>query len=131
MSSDNSTAGDSALFTAEKYSVDESDADGKIDVANTANQLPRFQITKFVGVALWSYDIKNDWCAICHCTINELCLACQTEDAKDSSQLECPPTVGVCTHTFHDHCINRWLRTQRVCPLDNQQWRSQHSEADN
>ncbi|KHJ46617.1 RING-box protein 1 family protein [Trichuris suis] len=127
MSSDNSSESDSALHTAENYSANDSGSQAK--QATESGNRPRFEITKFIGVALWSYDIKNDWCAICHCTINELCLACQTEDAN-TSQLECPPTVGICNHTFHDHCINRWLKTQRVCPLDNQQWRTQHSDRD-
>lgn len=37
--------------------------------------------------------------------------------------VNCPISVGECGHTFHVHCINKWLlRGRLVCPLDYDRW---------
>lgn len=30
---------------------------------------------------------------------------------------ECVPATGECSHSFHHHCISRWLKLRSTCPL--------------
>lgn len=82
----------------------------------------RFIIKKWNAVAMWSWDISVDNCAICRNHIMESCIECQaTEQTMD----ECTVSWGVCNHAFHKHCISKWLETRNVCPLDNKEWEYQ------
>ena len=81
----------------------------------------RFEIVKWNAVALWSWDITVDTCAICRNHIMDLCIDCQAK-AQPTTHNECTVAWGKCNHAYHFHCISRWLRTRNVCPLDNRDW---------
>ena len=62
----------------------------------------------------------TDQCAICRNILGDLCLECQAEGRSDNA---CKVAIGSCGHTFHYHCITRWLESGRtMCPLDNIAW---------
>eukprot|EP01013_Petalomonas_cantuscygni_P025301 TRINITY_DN4720_c0_g1_i1.p1 TRINITY_DN4720_c0_g1~~TRINITY_DN4720_c0_g1_i1.p1 ORF type:complete len:138 (+),score=5.29 TRINITY_DN4720_c0_g1_i1:210-623(+) len=77
-----------------------------------------FKIRRWNAVALWTWDMVVDTCAICRNHIMDPCLECQSNQSASS----CDPAWGTCNHAFHRHCITRWLRTRNVCPLDNRDW---------
>lgn len=65
-------------------------------------------------------NIHNDICPICRCQITDKCLECTNK--SNIEDIECNSVLGVCNHGYHLHCIQTWLQTKNVCPLDNQRW---------
>ena len=85
----------------------------------------KIQVTvkKWHAVALWSWDTKQDTCAICRNMLMELCISCQVKgDQQDGGPGVCSMAWGVCTHNFHFHCIVGWIDQYNSCPLCGGEW---------
>ncbi|CAH6722439.1 RING-box protein Hrt1p [[Candida] jaroonii] len=96
------------------------DIDTLPEVEQDKEKKPRFEVKKWTAVAFWSWDIVVDVCAICRNHLMEPCIDCQANVGGNNE--ECLAAWGQCNHAFHMHCINRWLKTRQVCPLDSQEW---------
>ncbi|ODV68685.1 RING/U-box [Hyphopichia burtonii NRRL Y-1933] len=90
-------------------------------VSKNKGEKQRFEVRKWTAVAFWSWDIVVETCAICRNHLMEPCIECQPNTLNNSRQ-ECIAAWGVCNHAFHMHCIQRWLKSRPVCPLDNKDW---------
>lgn len=80
----------------------------------------RVKVKKWNAIAEWRYDVENDACSICHNNFVLPCISCEAEPYK--SDEKCELCWGACGHSFHFHCITRWLKTNSTCPLDNSEW---------
>jgi RING-box protein 1 len=81
--------------------------------------LPKHKVTvkKMAATAMWRIDVQNEECAICRCSLQELCILCQVAPSD-----ACLIAVGECTHEFHMHCIDKWVKDGHGCPLDKEPW---------
>jgi RING-box protein 1 len=66
-------------------------------MAAAQGQAPQFVVTKWNAVALWSWEMEQDTCAICkygfvfnsRSSLVEKCVECSASGGDESSQ--CPP----------------------------------------
>lgn len=49
--------------------------------------------------------------------MTQLCLEC-VHHPKET----CIPAWGQCSHTFHYHCVEKWLKKDATCPLCKVKW---------
>lgn len=69
----------------------------------------------------WVLDVFNDECPICRNNVLEQCSDCNIS-TNLQNQTECISVMGCCSHVYHLHCINKWLKKNNTCPLDNYKW---------
>lgn len=75
-----------------------------------------------IGQPILTSDIVVETCAICRNHLMEPCIECQPNTLNNTSSEPCIAAWGTCNHAFHLHCIQRWLKSRPVCPLDNKDW---------
>jgi RING-box protein 1 len=86
---------------------------------------PKFELRKWNGVAVWSWAICTDTCAICRNDLYEPSIEYQANPMGGGDDADCPGlniAWGACGHVFHQDCIQRWLKTRSSCPLCNRKW---------
>merc|ERR1739848_826930 len=66
-----------------------------------------FKVRKWDAVALWSYNLMVDTCAICRNPLADICIDCQSEHMS-AEAADCGIAWGTCNHQFHFHCISKW-----------------------
>lgn len=86
-----------------------------------------FTLKKWHCVAMWSWDVECDTCAICRVQVMEPCLRCQAEAKGDKASMsgafkDCVVVWGECNHSFHQCCMSLWVKQNNRCPLCQQEW---------
>jgi len=87
-----------------------------------------FSLKKWNAVAMWSWDVECDTCAICRVQVMDACLRCQAESKVDAKSLgagaskDCVVVWGECNHSFHHCCMSLWIKQNNRCPLCQQEW---------
>ena len=66
----------------------------------------------------------NTTCSICLGELTEVCSNCLEKEIlfSDTTIIICPHITSKCNHTFHSHCIYKWLQHHNTCPCDNKIW---------
>ncbi|ODV88802.1 hypothetical protein CANCADRAFT_29261 [Tortispora caseinolytica NRRL Y-17796] len=75
----------------------------------------KVHIENWQGVAAWHWDVPDEEvCGICRANFDNTCPGCKYPGDG------CPLLVGTCSHSFHEHCLVKWvmLETSRgLCPM--------------
>lgn len=100
--------------------VDMGDAAGA-ETGGSEPKKQRFVVKKWNAVAVWSWSICTDTCAICRNSLHEPSIEYQANPGS-SSEDGLSISWGACGHVFHHDCISKWLRTRSNCPLCNKEW---------
>ncbi|XP_035232616.1 RING-box protein 2-like [Stegodyphus dumicola] len=86
---------------------------------HTNSQKPvLFTLKNWNAVAMWSWDVECDTCAICRVQVMNACLRCQAENKQD----DCVVVWGECNHSFHNCCMSLWVKKSNTCPMCQRDW---------
>lgn len=103
------------VSTKEMSPEDSSNVNCNDTTNSSSNKL--FTLKKWNAVAMWSWDVDCDTCAICRVHVMDACLKCQSDKQDD-----CVVVWGECNHSFHNCCMSLWVQQNNRCPLCQQDW---------
>ncbi|CAB4057975.1 RBX2 [Lepeophtheirus salmonis] len=109
---------------------------GEETSSNSSPSQKLFSLKRWNAVAMWSWDVECDTCAICRVQVMDACLRCQSENNSSSSTAsaaaaatnggtgskDCVVVWGECNHSFHQCCMSLWIKQNNRCPLCQQEW---------
>lgn len=80
-------------------------------------------------VGIYTYegtDSKNMDCSLCKTNLMDVCVSCVKKNS-----LKCVYATGECGHKFHYHCIESWLTSHTLCPIDGVKFLYSNTNLDN
>lgn len=63
----------------------------------------------------WRWKIEEETCLICQQEFHSVCQRCV-------HPIQCVPCIGTCSHIFHLHCVEEWLKNNNKCPMCRCPW---------
>eukprot|EP00823_Brevimastigomonas_motovehiculus_P007589 TRINITY_DN667_c0_g1_i1.p1 TRINITY_DN667_c0_g1~~TRINITY_DN667_c0_g1_i1.p1 ORF type:complete len:138 (+),score=37.50 TRINITY_DN667_c0_g1_i1:63-476(+) len=122
VSSSSSLSSSSSSSSTKDVTMKNSDTkENKTDSTKTPPP-PPVVVKKWAAVAFGALDMEkggNDICSICRSELLLPCIKCAAEPSRNE---ECTVSHGSCGHSFHFHCVSRWLKTRTTCPIDDSEW---------
>lgn len=91
----------------------------KISFGGTHDAKERMVLVKLEKAKLachWTWNTKDETCGICQMPFDGCCPDCKIPGD------DCPIVWGPCEHSFHLHCILKWLNSRQHCPLCRREW---------
>ena len=71
--------------------------------------------------AVYAPKAANDNCSICHNMLTEKCAPC-LENSSNIIEITCNVVMGQCGHALHGHCMDRYSKDAKICPVDQTPW---------
>lgn len=81
-----------------------------------------FELRSWNPVAMWTWAVCADTCAICRNALTAPSIEYQSGNATAGDFGGVTAAFGTCSHAYHLDCVQRWLKTRSVCPLCNDPW---------
>lgn len=81
-----------------------------------------FELRSWNPVAMWTWAVCSDTCAICRNALTAPSIEYQSGNATAGDFGGVTAAFGACSHAYHLDCVQRWLKTRTVCPLCNDPW---------
>ena len=75
------------------------------------------ELTSWSPFATWKFKTTYSDCPICKVKLEQTCTQCESTHVK--GDLICDVSQGKCGHSFHKHCIDKWISQSSVCPICN------------
>ncbi|KAG5412034.1 hypothetical protein IGI04_008353 [Brassica rapa subsp. trilocularis] len=75
------------------------------------------------AVASWTWDAQDETCGICRMPFDGCCPDCKLPGD------DCPLIWGACNHSFHLHCILKWVNSQTSqahCSMCRREWQARY-----
>lgn len=104
---------------------DDDNSCDKYDSSDSNKPEKMFTLKKWNSVAMWSWDVESDTCAICRVLVMDSCLRCQAESKNSLDRQDCVVVWGECSHFFHNCCMALWIKQSNRCPLCQSEWNVQ------
>ncbi|EOA32066.1 hypothetical protein CARUB_v10015309mg, partial [Capsella rubella] len=104
------------LISSFGYNIDLQDLVGESFIILKLNVFP---VNRWHAVASWTWDAQDETCGICRMAFDGCCPDCKLPGD------DCPLIWGACNHTFHLHCILKWVNSQTSqahCPMCRREW---------
>jgi len=81
-------------------------------------------VTSVDLMGFWKWNIQNINCSICKCSLNDPGIGIHEAAFHENQDYSRYTTIyeSVCSHSFHQDCIQKWLPIRNVCPLCNKPW---------
>jgi RING-box protein 1 len=84
--------------------------------------MSKFDLVNWQPIVNWKYTADNNMCIICRSNIMDLCIECTTSTNQDNI-MNCKQSFGECGHVFHSHCISKWIKINKTCPIHQTEWK--------
>lgn len=89
---------------------------------NKKTTMNQIRVLSIDPVAVWKWKVKNTNCPICKISLNEAGVGIMSNEPHSNYSIYTTVWESACGHSYHQDCIEKWLKIRQVCPLCNESW---------